>query len=817
MALYADVIVPIPVAGTFTYRIPDMMKDFISAHYRVVVPFGKKHYYTGLVIKIHDQKPESLYELKEIFALLDKKPAIHPYQLHFWQWIATYYICGLGEVFKAALPSGLKLESETVVTFHPEYEAEAPLKANEQKILDTISSSVTLSVSELERVVGMKNIFPAIHALLEKGAIRIYESLKQGFKEKTETFVCLPKELRSDSAIENMLDLLKRAKQQERLFLAYLELGGLKREAVSKKQLLHHSGVSPTLLSGLVKKGLLVLEERTVSRIVASETDTVTLSVLSKAQQNAYEAVLDSFKTKDITLLYGVAASGKTEIYIHLIHDMLSKGLQVLYLLPEIAMTTQITERLRQVFGAMLFVYHSGYSDNERVEVWDRLLRSEEPLVVLGIRSSVFLPFKRLGLIIVDEEHDASYKQQEPAPRYHARNTAMMLAIEHGGKVLLGSATPSLESYSWAIHGKYGYVKLLDRYCSGGLPLIEIENIRELRRRKQMKNALFSPLLTEKISEALKKNEQVILFQNRRGFVPMIVCQACGEIPHCIYCDVSLTFHKLLRCFVCHYCGYTILPLTQCPSCGSSELMMQGFGTEKVEEEIAILFPLAKTARLDTDTARARSALKRILTDFEEGKTQILIGTQMVSKGFDFEHVGVVGILSADGLMNIPDFRADERAFQLLLQISGCAGRRDRRGTVVIQTSQPEHPVLQIARQFDYEKMAQSQLKERLQFRYPPYTRLIIIILRCRNEEIVDKFAKQYADRLLFRLGSCVSPPIHPPVTRIQTFFIRKIMLKMDLSVPVAHTRKILEEVYREFQPIPLFKQVLLHHDVDPQ
>jgi primosomal protein N' (replication factor Y) len=822
MTKYAEVIIPLPPADTFTYGIPEAMLPYISVHSRVVVPFGSKRYYTGIVAGIHDRKPETHYEIKEIVALPDEKPAVRSGQLHFWQWIASYYLCSTGEVCRAALPSGLRLESETVITVNPEYEAAGALKPNEQKILDALSSSGHLSVSELERVSGLKHVFPAINALLAKGAVEISESMKPGFRPKTEICIRLAGNIQTEEDLESVLVSLKRAKQQEKLLLDYLALAGEvslpgKMKPVSKKRLFAYSGIKPPVLNDLVKRGILVPEEKTVSRIESPDSGTGKPSVLSAPQQKAYTEITESFKTRDITLLYGITSSGKTEIYMHLISDTLSKGMQVLYLLPEIAVTTQITERLRQVFGRHLFVYHSGCSDNERVEIWNRLLHSDEPAVVLGIRSSVFLPYARLGLIIADEEQEPSYKQQDPAPRYHARNAAMMLAREHGGKVLLGSATPSLESWLWALNGKYGLVKLEHRYGEGLLPKIAVVNVRELRRRKQMDDTLFSPLLREEITSALSKKEQVILFRNRRGFAPVIICQACGEIPRCINCDVSLTCHKRLHRLICHYCDYSIPLPSTCPSCGSPELKMQGFGTEKAEEDISALFPSAKTARLDTDTARTRNAYRRILTDFEDGKTQILIGTQMVSKGLDFENVSVVGILHADGMMNLPDFRAYERAFQMMLQVSGRAGRRDRQGIVVLQTSQPDHPLLKQVCNFDYPAMAQTQLKERYMFHYPPYTRLIMIVLRSRNEEVLDRVANEYSARLRTLLGDQVSNPVYPPVTRVRTFYIRKIMLKTDLSVSVSETRNVLERVREEMRKNPLFRQVIPHYDVDPQ
>ena len=834
---YAEVILPLPLANTFTYSIPEAMVSFIGTYCRVVVPFGKKHYYTGVVAEIHDRSPDPGYELKEIFVLLDERPVISDIQLSLWKWVSSYYLCSVGEVCRAALPAGLKLESETIVTINPEYEETESLKPNEKKVLDTLSFSPVMPVSEIEKKTGLKNIFPIINSLLSIGAVEINESLKHRFKPKMETYIRIADGIRTDKDLRDILASVKRAKQQEKLLLDYLDLCGIvdfckyddadeshdevfnkiiTRE-ILKKTLLAHSGVTTNVLNGLIQRGIFETKESVVSRIYSPDPDIRKDVILTESQQKAYEEVRESFGTKEITLLHGVTSSGKTEIYIRIIAETLSKGMQALYLLPEFAISTQITERLRRVFGNNLLIYNSGISDNERVEVWNRLLLSDEPLVVLGIRSSVFLPFSRLGLIVVDEEQEPSYKQQDPAPRYHARNAAMMLAYMHGAKTLLGSATPSLESYLWAKSGKYGYVTLDCRYGGSLLPKIEIVNVRELRHKKRMKDTLFSPLLKEKIDEALSGGKQVIIFQNRRGFAPFIICQDCGGIPQCVNCDVSLTYHKQLHRLTCHYCNYSIpLPL-KCPACGGDTLKMQGFGTEKIEEEVSSLFPLAKVARLDTDTARTRSAYRRILSDFEDGKTQILIGTQMVSKGLDFENVSVVGILNADGIMNIPDFRADERAFQLMLQVSGRAGRRDKRGLVVLQTSQSDNRLLQLIQNFDYNGMAQVQLKERHEFQYPPYTRLIMIILRSRDERILDELSALYAEKLKSHLGSSVSGPVFPPVTRVQTLFIRKIMLKTDMSFSTSHIRKILENVLSEMQQIPSFRQIIMHYDVDPQ
>jgi primosomal protein N' (replication factor Y) len=820
---YAEIILPLPLANTFTYRIPEAMSRLIRPYCRVVAPFGKKHYYTGVALEIHDRPPTENYEIKEIFLLLDEKPIIRPLQHTFWQWISSYYLCTLGEVFRTALPVGLKPESETVVMLNTDYETEKPFHANRQKILDALSASPSgLSVSEIEKKTGLKNQFSAVNTLLSMGAVEIRESMKRSFKPRTETYVRLADHIQTEADLQETLTSLKQARQQKKLFLDFLELSGVRPDDVtsrkaSKSHLLARSGVKSSILNNLIKRGILATEERVVSRIEVSEALLRKVTVLSEPQQKAYDEIKKSFETKNITLLHGVAASGKTEIYIRLIRDVLSQGLQALYLLPEIAVSTQLTERLRCAFGEKLFVYNSSLSDNERVEIWNRLLQSDEPLVVLGARSSLFLPFARLGLAIVDEEQEPSYKQQDPAPRYHARNAAMMLALRHGGKTLLGSATPSLESYLWAKKGKYGFVTLDRRYGECELPKIEWVNVRELRRKRLMKDTLFSPLLKAKIDAALAAGEQAILFRNRRGFAPLVSCQDCGEAPHCINCDVSLTYHKRFHRLICHYCNYSIPLPSQCPHCGAVAMKMQGFGTEKVEEEVAVLFPQAKTARLDLDTARSRNAYRQILGDFEAGKTQILVGTQMVTKGLDFANVSVVGILNADGMMNIPDFRAYERAFQVMLQAGGRAGRRDKRGWVVLQTSQSDHPLLHQVQRFDYEGMAQTQLQERYAFHYPPYARLILLVLRSRNEKILDRMAGLYAEKLRIRLDRCVAGPIDPPVTRIQTLFVRHIMLRMNIDSSISDTRRVLDEVRTEMQKNPFFRQIILHYDVDPQ
>lgn len=817
---YADVILPLPLENSYTYSIPPDLEAAVIPGCRVIVHFGKKRYYTAIVMEVHTRKPDTGFETKEIYALLDATPVLRRPQLRFWKWIASYYLCKLGDVYKAALPSGLKLESETAVIYKEDFEADIPLRPNEQMVLDAFKGVVRLTLSELEKKTGLRNVVPVVASLMARGAVEVNEEMKRGFRPKMQTFIRLSEAYRKEEKLQEAFLAFKRATKQERLLVCYLDLShalnpALSKE-VSKKELLERSECSSSILESLLKKGILESYEKEVGRLQVPVCSLVLPSPLSQAQEQAYNEIHEAWKSKEVCLLHGVTSSGKTEIYIRLIEEVLRLGRQVLYLLPEIAITTQITERLAKLFGDKLFVYHSKFSDNERVEIWNRLLHGNGPLLVLGVRSSLFLPFKDLGLIIVDEEHENTYKQQDPAPRYHARNAAIVLAGMHGAKTLLGSATPSIDSYFNAKTGKYGLVELNTRYGDCLMPDILPVDIKELRRKKIMKDTLFSPLLVEKMKEALEKGEQVILFQNRRGFAPMIECRSCGWIPHCVNCDVSLTYHKYRNELVCHYCGYTILLPHHCPECKSEELKMMGFGTEKVEEEIEALFPAVQVERLDFDTARTRTAYERIIADFEKGKTRILIGTQMLSKGLDFGNVSVVGILNADSLMNFPDFRAHERAFQLMVQVSGRAGRRDKRGTVILQTSQPEHPLIRMVERFAYKEMVCWQLSERSMFRYPPYYRLIILVLRSRNETVLQEMVQVYTEKLRTRLGERVLGPVTPPVNRVQTLHIKKVVLKIEIVAAIAPVREILETVYTEMAQYPSFKQLLVHYDVDP-
>ncbi|MFR0835287.1 MAG: primosomal protein N' [Barnesiella sp.] len=753
--------------------------------------------------------------------MLDDKPVLRRPQLRFWEWIAEYYLCSVGDVYKAALPSGLKLESETTVTLNGEYEEseEVRLKDRELILLDTLSRNGKMSLSELERETGLKNILPVVRGLLEKEALFVSEQIKNNYKPKTEVYVRMSFPPEEKDLLKEVFDKVKSAKKQEVLLLSYLDLScfmrkGMYRE-VSRKDLLERSAVSVSILNAMIAKGIFVKYKKEVSRFASLSVRLQDIAELSEVQKRAYEQITDSFRTHDVTLLHGVTSSGKTEIYIHLIKQVVDAGRQVLYLVPEIALTTQLTTRLQRVFGDKLIIYHSKFSDNERVEIWNNLLNEKKTGIILGVRSSIFLPFRDLGLVIVDEEHENSYKQYDPAPRYHARNAAVVLASMHGAKTLLGTATPSIETYYNARQGKYGLVELLSRFEELELPLVEIADVKELRRKRRM-SGNFSPVLIDKASQALKQGEQVILFQNRRGFAPLVECKECAWIPKCEHCDVSLTYHKRFNQLTCHYCGYTYEIPRVCPACGQPTIEIKGYGTERIEEDVQEYFPGYEAARMDLDTTRSRNSYEQIISDFEQQKTRILVGTQMVTKGLDFDHVSVVGILNADTMMNYPDFRAHERAYQMMAQVAGRAGRKNHRGTVVLQTSEPNHPLIRQVMDNDYEGMYKTQLSERKQFSYPPFFRLIYIYMKHKDEQILNSLSIQYARTLREVFGERVLGPDNPPVARVQSLYIRKIVLKVEVNASMIRVKEILRKVYENMLTDGRFKSLILYYDVDP-
>ena len=755
--MFVDVILPLPLDGVFTYSVPASMEGQVQRGFRVLVPLGRNKTYVGVISDIHDKAPEG-YQTKDILQVLDVSPILLDSQLKLWQWIADYYMSPLGEVYKAALPSGLKAED--------------------------------------------------------------------GFRPKTELYIRLTDKFKNEQALHVALNMLQRAGKQLTAFVDYLALshwdtlsGQTCQEPVveiTRDELINSSHASLQTLNALVKRGLLETYELEVGRLNhGGDPHLENIKPLSSAQQDAYNQIQFSFLKKNVTLLHGVTSSGKTEIYIHLIRQALEQKKQVLYLLPEIALTVQIMQRLQHVFGNRLGIYHSKYSDAERVEIWQKQLSRHPYDVILGARSAVLLPFQHLGLVIIDEEHETSYKQQDPAPRYHARSAAIVLAQMFGAKTLLGTATPSLESYHNAKTGKYGLVTLQERYKGIELPEIQIVDIQDLQRRKMM-NGPFSPLLLAKTREALERGEQVILFQNRRGYAPMIECKQCGWVPHCQHCDVSLTFHRNFNQLTCHYCGFTYQVPTECPACGCKELRTKGYGTEKIESEVQDIFPEARIARMDLDTTRSRQAYERIISDFSAGRTNILIGTQMVSKGLDFDKVSVVGILNADSMLNYPDFRAYEHAFMMMAQVSGRAGRKGKRGLVILQTKSPGLPILDQVVRNDYPAFYQSLIAERQQFHYPPYYRLVYVYLKHRQDALVESASIEMSSRLRQLFGARVLGPDKPAVAKVKSLSIRKLVLKCEFGLNMADVRKYLALAQQQMLQDKRYSTLQIYFDVDP-
>ena len=827
---FADVILPLPVAGYFTYSIPDDLKDKVLPGSRVIVQFGVKKFYSALVRQTHSKKPEG-YETKHIEYLLDTFPIIPEDSFEFWEWVAGYYHCTIGEVLKAALPSGLKLESETRIIYNSDYteETDNKLTSREQLLFEVIRQKKDLTIFELNNSVLKKNSICVLKDLLQKNAVRISEDLKEGYRQKMISVITLSPQLSSEKAIHLAIDSLRKVPKQQEMLYSYLRQSGIpdqnERKEVLKKEFLESNGKSIAVLNGLVKKGILSVIERPVDRLPAYKGQIQPVSELSTVQNNAYDQIKLSFDNKPVTLLHGVTSSGKTEIYIKLIQECIENGKQVLYLLPEIGLTTQIISRLTKVFGNKVGIYHSRFNDQERVEIWNKVMnfKSDEEgkdtlpahQLVVGARSALFLPFRDLGLIIVDEEHDTSYKQFDPAPRYHARDAAIVLGYLKKVPVLLGTATPSVESYYNAKSGKYGLVELNERHMNMEMPEILTADLKDAYRRKQMKSCL-TPLLFEEITKALENNEQIILFQNRRGFSPFIECRACAWVPKCHYCDVSLTFHKHNNSLVCHYCGYSETNPSQCRSCGSKEVTTKGFGTEKVEEELSLLFPDANIKRMDLDTTRSKTAYEKLIDGFENGSIDILIGTQMITKGLDFEHVSIVGILNADNLLNQPDFRAYERSYQLMAQVSGRAGRKHKQGKVIIQTAEPEHFIIRDVISNDFEAMYSGQIAERKQFKYPPFYRLIGITLKHREKTELDRIADVLSSELRERFGRRVLGPEYPVIGRIKALYIKQLWLKIEREVSVVNAKRQMQEILNQVKSRAGNKTIQIAVDVDP-
>jgi len=820
---FVDVVLPLALPRLYTYSIPDEMIGRVEQGMRVVVSFGRKKLYAAVVFRVHSDAPNG-YQTKDIIQLIDEQPVVLPGQLKFWSWVADYYMCYLGEVMKAALPSGLKMESESFVS--QANVEDINFSDSERIILHLLDGKKKRRIQDIATMAGFKNPMGAIKSLLEKNAIFISEEIEEAYRPKTEKYLSISPKYCSNDAINELLNSLGRAPAQQRLLLGMLSLtdnfSELSDVCVPKRKVLEKVDVSAAVVGSLVAKGVICEVEKAVSRVNDADNQLGKPVELSSAQLEALNRVKESFATHHVTLLHGVTSSGKTEVYIHLIGEALAEGKQVLYLLPEIALTTQIISRLRRIFGDRVGVYHSKFSDSQRVEVYNGVLRAESTpgkpaySVILGVRSSIFLPFRNLGLVIVDEEHENTYKQFNPAPRYQARDAAIMLAGFHGAKVLLGTATPSVETYFNARTGKYGLVELADRYLNMELPQVEVVDVREARKRKLMRSH-FSEKLIEEIGLSLERNEQVILFQNRRGFAPFIECHECGWVPHCENCDVTLTYHKASDLLVCHYCGYSVKPTHECMACGSTNLQPQGFGTEKVEDELQIFFPEASIERIDLDSTRSRTAYEGIIARFETGQTDILIGTQMVTKGLDFDRVSLVGVLNADNMLNFPDFRASERSFQLMAQVSGRAGRKNRRGLVIIQTSQPNHPVIKQVKENDYMAFYATVVGERQKFLYPPFCRLISISIKHKDQNVARQASEVMANGLKHSLGNRVLGPEAPMVGKIQGYYIQSILVKAGGQQSLSRVKELIAYMANSLRVNGEYRSLVVAVDVDPQ
>ncbi|HQG72604.1 replication restart helicase PriA [Tenuifilum sp.] len=816
--LYADVILPLALQATYTYSVPFEMEKMIQPGVRVVVSFGQRRLYSALVYRVHSEKPQ-VQQVKDILQVIDTTPIVLPSQYELWEWLAEYYMCSLGEVMKAALPSGLKMESDTYIA-SGDFD-EIDLSDEEMTLIHLLGQKRKLTIQQLTQKSGLKHPMSVIKSMLERKLLFITEDIESDYRPKTENYIALAPEYSDEKKLCELIDSLKRAPAQQRLILAIASQAttpnDLSTARVLRKTLLEKVDVSASVLKSLIDKGYIVQDEVETSRIDNANSDPATRNplALEDFQINALNEIQNQFSSHDVVLLHGVTSSGKTELYIHLINQALQNGKQVLYLLPEIALTTQIINRLRKVFGNRVGVYHSKFSDSQRVEVYLKML-SEEPFdVILGVRSSIFLPFSNLGLVIVDEEHENTFKQYNPAPRYHARDTAIVLAKQVGAKVLLGTATPAVETYFNAKSGKFGLVKMLERFSGLELPRTIVVDTRDTRKRKRMKSH-FSDTLLSAIENALSQKEQVILFQNRRGYAPFIECADCGWVPHCEHCDVTLTYHKYTNQLTCHYCGFGMEQMGSCLACGSTNLQPKGFGTEKVEDELSVFFPDAVIERIDLDSTRSRSSYERIISGFEQGKIDILVGTQMVSKGLDFDRVSLVGILNADNMLNFPDFRAFERSFQLITQVSGRAGRKGKQGLVIIQTAQPDHPVIKSVTGNNFFTFWEWQLAERNRFHYPPFYRLVRITLKHKDKHHLEDTAENLAKTLRHSLGENVLGPEPPIISRVQGLYILEILVKIKREQPLQRIKEFIRYSITMLKQKRETSTVVIAIDVDP-
>lgn len=817
--LYAEVLVPVPLNATFTYSIPSDMVSKVGVGYRVIVPFGRKKYYTGIVQGVTHRAPDG-FEAKDISLVLDDHAIVRHPQLKLWDWIASYYLCAPGDVLKAALPVGLRIESETFIEVNPdfEFESETSLTDREIAILQLLDHEGTLTIDSISSKLGLKNVHATVNGMLQRGYLIVSEKLVERYHAKKEVYVMATFDMDN---VNDVFAKVKGAPKQETLLLALIELLRAKTKngepaEVSRAALLERSGATTALLQALAKKDIVSVYKKEINRFAFNGAKPVELPELTSTQTRALSEIHQSWIDHDITLLHGVTSSGKTEIYQHLIEDVLNRGRQVLYLVPEIALTTQLTKRLQAVFGERVVIYHSKFSDNERADIWKHLLTDSSPCVVIGARSSVFLPFSSLGLVIVDEEHEQSYKQFDPAPRYNARDCAIVLASMHGAKTLLGSATPSVETYYKAINGKFGFVELLTRYSDAPLPEIRIIDMQRERKARNV-SGIFSLETIDTTSRALALGKQAIMFQPRRGFAPLARCRQCAWTPKCTRCDVAMTYHRDINKLVCHYCGSAMeLPHT-CPQCKEPAIETIGYGTERVEDEVTKAFNGRSILRMDLDTTRNKNSYDKIITDFSAGRGDILVGTQMVTKGLDFGNVSVVAVLNADSLINFPDFRANERAFNTLQQVAGRAGRRgDTPGKVLIQTSQPDNPIFTDIIHHDYKSYFNREIEQRRLYSYPPFTRIVYIYLKHRDKLTINRVALAYADRLRAIFGQRVYGPEKPLVERINALYIRKLMLKVEHDASMKQVKTLLKGVYDNLFQDPTLKGVTIFYDVDP-
>jgi len=811
--LFVEVILPLSLAKNYTYRVPFDLNSQVEIGKRVVVQFGKHKIYTALIRNI-TTKPPIAYEAKYLLDVIDSAPSVTATQLKFWAWMTDYYMCNEGDVMAAALPASLKLASETILILRDEFDEAVVLTEKEELIVNALKKQQKLTINDVSKLLGQKTIYPIINQLLDKELILVAEEVIQKYKPLLKSFIILNEFYNEEENLKQLFSILDRAPKQLDALLAYLKLNkqGL---PIAKDELLEESNCGQAALKSLIDKDIFTVLKRPVSRLASNADDFSINFTLNTGQQNALDKINTFFEEKDVVLLHGVTASGKTQVYIKLIEQIIenSDG-QVLFLLPEIALTTQIVERIKQYFGNSIGVYHSKFNNSERVEIWNKVKHGAFK-VVLGARSAVFLPFQNLKLIVVDEEHEPSYKQYDPAPRYQARDSAIYLAHLHQAKVVLGSATPSLESYHNALTGKYGLIEMKERFGGVQLPNQQIVSIAEETKRKTMVS-YFSSVLIKDIDLALSKKEQIVLFQNRRGYATILICATCGYTPKCVNCDVSLTYHKSSGKLHCHYCGYQQSSVNICPACGSVHVEQKGFGTERIEEELKLLYPEVSIARLDMDTTRTKNGLQQILSDFQDKKTDILIGTQMVAKGLDFDNLSLIGVINADTLLGYPDFRAYERSYQLLAQVSGRAGRRADQGNVCIQTYDAENRIIKQVVDNDYLGMYNDEIAEREKFLYPPFSRMIFIAVKHKDFNVLDKAAMFLAQTLKAKFGARVLGPEQPLISRVRNLYIKQIIIKADKHTAIQKVKNVLRETLTEFNAVKEYKSVLIQIDVDP-